>query len=213
MGSDITMDPKNPLSISTMERVHCFDSDAVHTHTQQIVLLKDAGQRRVALRDLVAQLIAADELEAAVSAARLASDLTPLSFVNNVDPFLKAELLLAIVDRLLEQQHLTRVTQLLDEARLCLDDLDSYEPYTMPQEEPWLQLSRRYVQAGMAARISEVWEQAITWARALEQSLATTERDCFQPDHGSYFLARIAEDMVRFGAHDSARLVAAAIEN
>jgi hypothetical protein len=207
------LDSENLLPIRKLDRAHFYDSDVVHRLLQQIVLLKDAGQRRVALRDLVAQLIAADQLEAAVSATRLAPDLTPLPFMNNVDPFLKAELLLAIVDRLLEQQHFTRATQLLDEARLCLEDLRSYEPYDMPQEEPWLQLTRRYVRAGMTARLNEVWNQAITWAHTLEQSIATAERDSFQPDQGSYFLARIAEDMARYGEQERAHLVAAAIEN
>ena len=208
------MDSENHLlSIRTLERAHFSNADVVRTLLQQIVLLKDAGQRRVALRDLVAQLIAAEELEAAVSAARLARDLTPLSFMNNVDPFLKAELLLAIVDRLLHQQHFTRATQLLDEARLCLEDLRVYERYDLPQEEPWLQLTRRYAQAGMPARLSEVWNQAITWARTLEQSSPTYEHTFFQPDEGSYFLARIAQDMARYGEHERAHLVAAAIEN
>jgi hypothetical protein len=117
--SDVAMDSENLLPISQLERAHFRDSHVVRTLIQQIVLLKDAGQRRVALRDLVARLIAADELETAVCAARLAPDLTPLSFMNNVDPFLKAELLLTVVDQLLEQQHFTRATQLLDEARLC----------------------------------------------------------------------------------------------
>lgn len=206
------MDSENRLPISSLGRARFNDADFVSALLQQIVLLKDPGQRRVALRDLVVQLISVDELEAAVSAARLAPDLTPLPFMNNVAPFLKTELLLAIVDRLLEQQCLTRAIQLLDEAGLCLEDLRSYELYDLPQEEPWLQLTRRYAQAGVPSRLSEVWEQAIAWARALEQSLATTERDSFQPDQGSYFLARIAEDMARYGEQDRARLVAAAIE-
>lgn len=206
------MDSENWLSSDMLERTRFYDADVVHALLQQIVLLKDPGRRRVALRELVAQLIAANELEAAVSATRLAPDLTPLPFVNNIDPFLKAELLLTIVDRLLEQQRLTRATQLLDEARLCLEDLRSYERYDLPQEEPWLQLTRRYVHAGVPARLAEVWEQAITWARALERSLATTERDSLQPDQGSYFLARIAEDMARYGEQERAHLVAAAIE-
>ena len=210
--SDVAMDSEHLLPISQLERAHFRDSDVVHTLIQKIVLLKDAGQRRVALRDLVARLIAADELETAVGAARLAPDLTPLSFMNNVDPFLKADLLLTVVDQLLEQQHFTRATQLLDEARLCLEDLRSYERNDLPQEEPWLQLTRRYTQAGMPARRSEIWDQAITWARALEQSSATYEHSFFQPDQGSYFLARIAEDMARYGEQDRAQLVAAAIE-
>jgi hypothetical protein len=39
-----------------------------------------------------------------------------------------------------------------------------------------------------------------------------TERDSFQPDQGSYYLARIAEDMARYGEHERAQVVAAAIE-
>ncbi|HMQ34065.1 MAG TPA: hypothetical protein PKD53_25250 [Chloroflexaceae bacterium] len=205
------MDSENLPPISMPERARFADADAVSALIQQIVLLADPGRRRVALRDMVAQLLAADELEAAVSAARLAPDLTPLPFVNTCDPFLKAELLLAIIDRLLEQQRLTRAIQLLDEARLCLEDLRSYELYDLPQEEPWLQLTRRYIQAGMPTRLPAVWEPSITWARALEQRLATTERDSFQPDQGSYFLARIAEDMARHGEPERAHLVAAAI--
>ena len=64
------MDSENLLSIRTLECAYFSNADVVRTLLQQIVLLKDAGQRRVALRDLVAQLIAAEELEAAVSAAR-----------------------------------------------------------------------------------------------------------------------------------------------
>ena len=65
----------------------------------------------------------------------------------------------------------------------------------------------------MPARLSEVWDQAIIWARALEQSSPAYEHTVFQPDEGSYFLARIAQDMARYGEHERAYLVAAAIEN
>jgi hypothetical protein len=49
--SAISMDSENLLSIRTLERAHFSNADVVRTLLQQIVLLKDAGQRRVALRD------------------------------------------------------------------------------------------------------------------------------------------------------------------
>lgn len=187
------------------------DPEFVHALIQRIVLLQSAGERRLALRALVQRLLAVDELEAAVSAARLASDLTPGTFVNDVDYWLKGSLLVAIADQLLDQQRGERAVQLLDEAGLGLNELARYDVDDMPREEPWLQLTRRYRRAGAPERAQPVWERAIAWARSLEQSLAIPERQLFQPSDGSRFLARIAEDMERTGQHEQALATAAAI--
>lgn len=201
----------NVAALQQLPRAHFHNPEVVRAIIQQIVLMEGAGQRRIMLAALVEQLIAAGELEEAVYAARLAPVLTPHTFVNDVDYFLKESLLLLIVDQLLDQQQLERAVQLLDEAALGLQDLPRYDRDDMPAEEPWLQLTRRYARADLPVRMHQVWDRALVWARALEQSLAIPERHFFQPEEGTYFLARIAEDMARLGQFERATEVAASI--
>lgn len=188
--------------------------EMVRAIIHQIVLLKQERvgalfphQRRLAaLQALVQGLMAADELEEAISAARLAGDLAPHNFINTVDPFLKGRLLLAIAGRLLEQQNVTRAIQLLDETWLLVDLIDPEE-----QGEAWTSLAPFYLQAGLPDRAHEVWSQAITWAQQLEGSMSIPERDMLQPWDGSALLARIAADMARLGQSNRAQQVAQAI--
>ncbi|MFN8458457.1 MAG: hypothetical protein U0401_28025 [Anaerolineae bacterium] len=203
-------------AIAQLELAHFHNPDTVRALIQQIVLLKGERvgalfphQRRLAaLQALVERLIAAHELEEAVSAARLATALAPCNFINTVNPFLKGELFLAIADRLLAQGNSTRAGQLLDEAWLLVDLIDPDE-----QGAAWVSLAPRYFQAGLPERAHEVWNQAIAWARQLEASLAIPERDLLQPWDGSALLARLVADMLRWGQLDRAQEIAAAIQD
>jgi hypothetical protein len=69
-------------AIRQLALAHFHNPALVRAITQQIVLFEGAHNRRQALSALVDQLLAAGELDAAVSAARLAPDLTPSTFVN-----------------------------------------------------------------------------------------------------------------------------------
>jgi hypothetical protein len=110
---------------------------------EQVGALFPHQRRLAALQALVERLMAAHELEEAVSAARLATALAPCNFINTVNPFLKGELFLAIADRLLAQGNATRAGQLLDEAWLLVDLIDPDE-----QGQAWVSLAPRYLQAG-----------------------------------------------------------------
>lgn len=203
-------------AIAQLELAHFHNPDTVRALIQQIVLLKGERvgalfphQRRLAaLQALVERLITAHELEEAVSAARLATALAPCNFINTVNPFLKGELFLAIADRLLAQGNLTRAVQLLDEAWLLVDLIDPDE-----QGQAWVGLASRYLQAGLPERAHAVWNQAIAWAQQLEASLAIPEPDILQPWDGSALLARIVDDMLRWGQLDRAQEVATAIQD
>lgn len=188
--------------------------ETVRDIIQQIVLLKHERvgalfphqRRQAALDALVQRLIAVDELEEAISTARLAGDLAPHNFINTIDPFLKGRLLLAITGRLLEQQNLTRAIQLLDETWLLVDLIDPDE-----QGEAWTRLAPFYLRAGLLDRAHEVWNQAVAWAQQLEGSMAIPERDILQPWDGSALLARIAADMARLGQTQRAQQIAMTI--
>jgi hypothetical protein len=200
-------------AIRQLALVHFHNPALVRAITQQIVLFEGAHNRRQALSALVDQLLAAGELDAAVSAARLAPDLTPSTFVNNVNYWLKSSLLLEIVDRLLNQQDLVRAVQLLDEATLGLDQLTRYEPYDLPAELPWFQLTRRYERVDLLRRIYHVWDTVIAWARSIEQSMAIPDPYFFQPEDGSRFLVGIVEEMLRLGQRERAQATAIAIQH
>jgi tetratricopeptide (TPR) repeat protein len=203
-------------AILELEPVRFHNPELVRVLIQQIVLIKGERvgalfphQRRLAaLSALVEQLVAVDELEQAVGAARLATALAPCNFINTVQPFLKGEMFLAIADRLLAQRNSTRAVQLLDEAWLLVDLIDPDE-----QGAAWVDLARRYFQAGLPERAHDVWNQAIAWAQRLEASMATPEHDVLQPWDGSALLARIVEDMLHAGQLDRAQEIAAAIQD
>lgn len=194
-----------------LERLH--DPEVVGSTIQQIMLIEGAYNRRQALSALVGKLLAADLIDSAVSTARLAPDLTPSTFVNDVDYWLKSSLLLAIVDRLLDRHERDHAAQLLDEATLGLDQLNRYDPIDLPLELPWFQLTRRYERLDLPTRIVGVWNKVITWARSLEQSMAIAERDCFQPEDGSRFLVGIVDEMLRLGQRERAHSTATAIQH
>ncbi|HET9224281.1 MAG TPA: hypothetical protein VFO07_17340, partial [Roseiflexaceae bacterium] len=179
---------RDAQSIRQLALGHFHNPELVRAIAQQIALIEGAHNRREALSALVDQLLAAGELDVAASAARLAPELTPSTYVNNVDYWLQSSLLLEIVDRLLERQDLVRAAQLLDEAALGLEELARYEPFDLPAELPWFQLTRRYECVDLPGRIHRVWDTVIAWARSIERSMAIPERYCFQPEDGSSFL-------------------------
>ena len=118
-----------------------------------------------------------------------------------------------IVDRLLDRKELIRVAQLLDEAALGLDQLNRYEPFDLPAELPWFQLTWRYERADLPRRIHHVWDTVIAWARSIEQCMAIPEPSWFQPEDGSSFLIGIVEEMLCLGQRERAHTTATAIQH
>lgn len=192
----------------------CFHDPAiVGAITNAIMLLENVSNRRQALSALVDRLLDVAEIDAAVSAARMAPDLTPHHYVNNVDPWFKNALLLKIADRMLDRNNLSGALPVLDEATDGLNELSRYEPSDLPIDLPWFQLTTRYRRIGMLERVYHIWITVIAWARSIEESLAAPDPAWFQPEDGSRLLAGIVAEMLELGQYERAQATAAAIRH